>query len=144
MIKSGGGGLGSSGGLALGIKLARPDTAVVQVVGDGSFYFNNPAAVLATSKQYDLPLFTIVLDNAGWSAVKQATLRVYPKGEAQEIGAFQAQLAPDMDFAKIAEAAGAYGEKLVDPEAVPAAIARCLDAVRRGRSAVLHACVTKL
>jgi acetolactate synthase-1/2/3 large subunit len=144
MIKSGGGGLGSSAGTALGIKLANPDMTVVQIVGDGSFYFNNPAAVLATSKQYDLPLFTVVLDNTGWSAVKQATLRVYPKGEAQEIGAFQAQLAPDMDFAKIAEAAGAYGEKLTDPEQVPAAIARCLEAVRGGRSAVLHACVTKL
>ncbi|MDB5408599.1 MAG: acetolactate synthase [Rhodospirillales bacterium] len=144
MIKSGGGGLGSSGGTALGLKLAKPDAIVIQIVGDGSFYFNNPAAVLATSKQYGLPLFTIVFDNTGWSAVKQATLRVYPKGEAQDIGAFQAQLAPDMDFAKIAEAAGAYGEKLVDPDEVPAAIARCLEAVRGGRSAVLHACVTKL
>ena len=49
-----------------------------------------------------------------------------------------------MDFAKIAEAGGAYGELLTDPAAVEGAIARCLEAVASGRSAVLHAKVTKL
>ena len=49
-----------------------------------------------------------------------------------------------MDFAKVAEAAGAHGQLLSDPKDVDAAIARCLEAVRSGRSAVLHARVTKL
>ena len=49
-----------------------------------------------------------------------------------------------MDFSKVAEAAGAHGELVSDPDAVEAAIARCLDAVRGGRSAILHAKVTKL
>jgi acetolactate synthase I/II/III large subunit len=144
MISNAGGGLGSSGGTALGVKLARPDLTAVQIVGDGSFYFNNPSAVFAVSKQYGLPILTVVLDNTGWAAVKGATLRVYPDGEAKASGRFQSQLATGMDFSKIAEAAGAYGEKLVDPEQVPAAIRRCLDEVERGRSALLHACVTRL
>jgi acetolactate synthase-1/2/3 large subunit len=49
-----------------------------------------------------------------------------------------------MDFSKVAEAAGAHGELVSDPAAVEGAIARCLDAVHAGRSAVLHAKVTKL
>jgi acetolactate synthase-1/2/3 large subunit len=49
-----------------------------------------------------------------------------------------------MNFAKLAEAAGAYGELIDDPEAVPAAIQRCLMAVRGGQAAVLHARVTPL
>jgi acetolactate synthase-1/2/3 large subunit len=49
-----------------------------------------------------------------------------------------------MDFSKVAESAGCYGERIVDPGDVPAAIARCLSEVRVGRSALLHACVTKL
>jgi len=44
-----GGGLGWSGGLSLGVKLARPDRNVVQIVGDGSFYFSTPLAVFATA-----------------------------------------------------------------------------------------------
>ena len=144
LMRGGGGGLGNSGGMALGAKLAAPGRMIVQAVGDGSFYFNNPCSVYAASSQYKLPIFTIVLDNAGWSAVKESTLRVYPGGEAQAQNAFEAYLAPDPDFAKVGEAFGAYGEKVSDPADVPAAIKRCVDAVNSGRSAILHARVTKL
>jgi len=96
------------------------------------------------AKQYKLPIFTVVLDNSGWSAVKEATLRVYPDGEAKATNQYEALLAPDMNFAKLAEAAGAHGELVEDPEAVPAAIGRCLAAVRGGQAAVLHARVTPL
>jgi len=144
LIGLAGGGLGFSGGMALGAKLANPQRTVVQVVGDGGFYFCNPAAVYAVSKQYRLPIFTVVLDNSGWAAVKEATLRMYPDGEAKAHSQYQAQLAPEMDFAKVAEAAGAYGETLTDPTQASAAIARCLKEVRGGRAAVLHARVTPL
>jgi acetolactate synthase-1/2/3 large subunit len=144
MISNGGGGLGASGGMALGVKLARPDRTFIQVVGDGTFYFNNPPAVLATSKQHNLPIFTIVIDNSGWGAVKGSVLRVNPEDEAKDQNLFQSELAVDTDFSKMAEGFGAYGEKLVEPGQVPVAIKRCLDAVRGGRSALLHARVTKL
>ena len=65
-----GGGLGYSGGMALGAKLANPDVRVVQVVGDGGFHFSTPTSVYATAQRYDLPIFTVVLDNGGWQAVK--------------------------------------------------------------------------
>jgi len=133
-----GGGLGSSSGTALGIKLARPDATVVQMVGDGGFYFGNPSSVYAVSKQYKLPIVTVLFDNSGWSAVKEATLRVYPEGEAKATNEFNALLAPDIEFTKICEAAGGYGERVDEPEAVPAAIRRCLEEARSGRSALLH------
>ena len=139
LIGLAGGGLGFSGGMALGMKLAQPSRTVVQVVGDGSFYFCNPEAVFAVASQYRLPIFTLVLDNGGWAAVKEATLRMHPEGDAKRSGAFQSQLAQGMSFAKIAEAAGAHGETVREPSDVPAAIARCLEQVRAGRSALLHA-----
>jgi acetolactate synthase-1/2/3 large subunit len=86
----------------------------------------------------------VVLDNLGWSAVKEATLRVYPDGEAKSLGDFHARLAPDMDFAKVAHSAGAYGECVEDPAEVEAAIARCLEAMRNGQAALLHVRVTPL
>ncbi len=139
-----GGGLGFSGGMALGLKLAQPERTVVQIAGDGTFYFSNPQSTQAVSRQYKLPILTVVLDNSGWAAVKEATLRVYPEGEAKAAADYGALLAPDMDFAKVAEAAGAHGELVSDPDAVEGAIARCLAAVRSGRSAILHAKVTRL
>ena len=139
-----GGGLGFSGGMALGLKLAQPERTVVQIAGDGTFYFSNPQSTQAVSRQYKLPILTVVLDNSGWAAVKEATLRVYPEGEAKASADYGALLAPDMDFAKVAEAAGGHGELVSDPDAIEGAIARCLEAVRGGRSAILHAKVTKL
>ena len=139
-----GAGLGFSGSVALGLKLAMPDRIVMPIMGDGTFYFSNPQSVLAVSQKYGLPIFTVVLDNSGWGAVKEATLRVYPAGEAKAASDYGADFGTDMDFGKIAEAAGAHGEFLSEPADVDGAIARCLAAVRSGRSAVLHAKVTKI
>jgi acetolactate synthase-1/2/3 large subunit len=144
MVRVGGGGLGSSGGMALGAKLAAPERQMIQIIGDGSFYFNVTDSCLAVSKQYGLPILTIVLDNGGWSAVKESTLRVYPDGDARAENEFAAQLAADVDFAKVGEAFGAYGKKLSDPGEVVATIERALKEVRGGRSAVVHATVTRL
>jgi len=139
-----GGGLGFSAGTALGIKLAQAQQRVIHFVGDGSFYFSNPSSVYAVAKQYGLPILTVLLDNGGWSAVKESTLRMYPQGEAKSTNQFASDLGYSTDFAAIAEAAGAHGERLVDPEQVEAAIERCLTALDAGKSALLHVRITPL
>lgn len=71
-VNCGGGGLGWSGGGALGIKLAT-DTIegpgkgklVVQIVGDGSYLFSVPSSVYWISRRYSIPILTIVLNNKG-------------------------------------------------------------------------------
>lgn len=144
-----GGGLGFSGGTALGLKLARPDRHVVVVVGDGSFHFSAPDSVFATAQLHELPVLIVVLDNRGWSAVKQATLRMYPKGRAAETGRFQALLSNGRQgevrrFDKLAEAFGGHGEHVSDPAELDGAIMRCLAALDRGRAALLHVRVAPL
>jgi acetolactate synthase-1/2/3 large subunit len=143
-IRAGGGGLGWSGGMALGAKLASPHRLMLQICGDGGFYFGNPTSIFAVAQQYKLPIFSIVLDNSGWNAVKQSTLRVYPEGEAKAANEFEAELAPKVHFGKVAEAFGAYAEELSDPADAPAALARCVKEVRGGRAALLHARVTHM
>lgn len=72
-INCGGGGLGWSGGGALGIKLATDRLSggagkgkfVVQIVGDGTFLFSVPGSVYWISKRYNIPVLTIVLNNKG-------------------------------------------------------------------------------
>ena len=133
-VRSGGGGLGWSGGMALGAKLAAPDKMMVQVVGDGGFYFGGPSSVFSVAKQYNLPILVLLLDNTGWSAVKESTLRVFPQGTAKATDKFQASLMPDADFSKIGEAFGAHGEKVTNPDDVPAALRDCQQHERREES----------
>ncbi|CCD88567.1 putative acetolactate synthase putative thiamine pyrophosphate enzyme, N-terminal TPP-binding domain [Bradyrhizobium sp. ORS 285] len=144
-----GGGLGFSGGMALGLRLANPKTRVVQVIGDGAYHFAAPDSVYAVAQQYQLPIFTVILDNAGWQAVKASVQRVYPNGAAQQSDAFLSRLSTGRQdeqrrLADIACAFGAHGERVDDPEALDAAIERCLAAVDAGRAAVLHVDVTPL
>ena len=139
LLGGAGGGLGFGGGMALGVKLVRPKARVVHIVGDGSFHLGTPSSVYATSQRYGLPILTIVLDNGGWQAVKEAVLRVYPEGAAAASNEFQARLQGETrQFEKIGEAFGAYGECLRDPHEVGPALKRCLEALGEGRSAVLN------
>jgi acetolactate synthase-1/2/3 large subunit len=144
-----GGGLGFSGGMALGLKLARPKRRVVQVIGDGGFHFSSPDSVYAVAQQYQIPIFTVVLDNGGWQAVKSAVQRVYPKGIAAETDQFQSRLMSGRqgerrDFSAVAKAFGAYGECVTEPDELAAAIERCLAELDDGKAAVLHVQVTRL
>jgi len=144
-----GGGLGFSGGMALGLKLARPDRRIVQVIGDGGFHFSSPDSVFAVAQQYRLPVLTVVVDNGGWQAVKSAVQRVYPKGIAAETDQFQSRLTSgrqgeQRDFSAVARAFGAYGECVTEPDDLAAAIDRCLAALDDGNAAVLHVHVTRL
>jgi acetolactate synthase I/II/III large subunit len=144
-----GGGLGFSGGMALGLKLAQPDRRVVQVIGDGGFHFSSPDSVYAVAQQYGIPILTVVLDNGGWQAVKSAVQRVYPRGVAAETDQFQSRLASGRqgerrDFSAVARAFGAHGECVTEPDDLAAAIDRCLSALDDGRAAVLHVHITRL
>jgi thiamine pyrophosphate-dependent acetolactate synthase large subunit-like protein len=73
VFSSGAGGLGWSGGAALGIKLASESLQggkgkfVCQIIGDGCFLFSIPASVYWIAKTYEIPVLTIVLNNNGKS-----------------------------------------------------------------------------
>lgn len=139
---SAGGGLGSSGGLALGIKLARSDARVIHIIGDGTFHFSTPDSVYAVAHQYSLPILTVVLDNRGWQAVKSSTLRVYPSGVARDSDSFQSRLdgrESDLQrrFEDVGKAFGAHSERVVTAEDLRGAFRRCLSAIDAGQAAVL-------
>ena len=144
-----GGGLGFSGGMALGLKLAQPDRRIVQIIGDGGYHFSSPDSVYAVAQQYQIPILTVVLDNGGWQAVKSAVQRVYPKGVAAETDQFQSRLTSGRqgearDFSAVGRAFGAYGECVTEPDELATAIDRCFAALDDGKAAVLHVQVTRL
>lgn len=140
-----GGGLGYSAGMALGVKLARPKDRVVHIEGDGGFHFSTPTSVYAVAQARGLPIFTVVLDNGGWQAVKEAVLRVHPDGPAAQANDFQARLQGDQRrFEQVAMAFGAHGERVTRAEELDDAIARCLQEVDSGRAALLVVSVAKI
>lgn len=144
-----GGGLGFSGGMALGLKLAQPERRIVQIIGDGAFHFSSPDSVYAVAQQYQISILTVVLDNGGWQAVKSSVQRVYPKGVAAETDSFQSRLTAGRQgeqrrFSDIGRAFGAHGEHVTEPDDLDAAIDRCLKALDDGQAAVLHVEITKL
>ncbi len=122
-INCGGGGLGWSGGGALGIKLASDyehrdiesgDTTgkgkgkfVCQIVGDGTFLFSVPGSVYWISQRYDIPVLTVVLNNRGWNAPRRSMLLVHPDGEGSKVDnkALNISFEPTPDYAGIAKAA---------------------------------------
>jgi acetolactate synthase-1/2/3 large subunit len=132
--------LGWSIGASLGVKLADRSKTVVCGVGDGSYMFGAPEAAHWLSRKYDLPVLFVVWNNSEWSAVTQATRQVYPEGWAAQTGEFPfSDLSPSLDFELICQSAGGHGERVEDPADVPAALERCLRAVRvEGRQALLN------
>jgi acetolactate synthase-1/2/3 large subunit len=132
------GGLGSGVGFGLGAKLADPDRMVICCVGDGSFMFGNPTPALLVSKVLNCPILVIVANNGMWYAVEQSTIDVYPDGEAadtQEMPLTRFGHSPD--YAAIAVACGAYGEKVTDPKELEDALRRGLKKNEDGQAAVI-------
>ena len=148
-----GGGLGFSGGMALGMRLARPDRARVGADHRRRHAFHFSLAGFGLSLWHPsstrIPILTVVLDNGGWQAVKSAVQRVYPKGVAAETNSFQSRLSSGRQgeqrrFADIGRAFGAHGEHVTEPDDLACAIDRCLEALDDGTAAVLHVEITKL
>ncbi|MBV9111733.1 MAG: acetolactate synthase, partial [Hyphomicrobiales bacterium] len=97
----------------------------------------------------ELPIFTIVLDNRGWQAVKSSVMRVYPGGAAATSDMFLSRLESGRQgeqrrFEEVGRAFGAHGECVRAPQDVADAIDRCLAALADGRSAVLTARIPPL
>ncbi|EXJ71807.1 uncharacterized protein A1O5_05617 [Cladophialophora psammophila CBS 110553] len=150
VFSAGAGGLGWSGGAALGIKMATSaqnggkGKFVCQIVGDGCFLFSIPASVYWIAQRYEIPVLTIVLNNNGWNAPRKSLLLVHPDGLGSKVSNEELNIsfAPNPDYATIAK--GASGGKCwvgrVDTvEEVARMLPEAVDAVQHGVSALLDA-----
>ncbi|PIG81607.1 acetolactate synthase [Aspergillus arachidicola] len=151
-INCGGGGLGWSGGGALGIKLAtdhenggkNKGKFVCQIVGDGTYLFSVPGSVYWISRRYNIPILTIVLNNKGWNAPRRSMLLVHPEGDGSRATNedLNISFAPTPDYPGIAKAA-AGGELWTGTATTVSDLTRMLPeaikAVQSGTTAVLEA-----
>jgi acetolactate synthase-1/2/3 large subunit len=110
---------------ALAAKVVHPRRPVVAVAGDGDFLMC--AQELATAVQHGLDVVVLVVDNGRLGTIRMHQERTYP-------GRVVGTDLQNPDFAALAEAYGAAGERVEDTAAFPAAFERALAA---GRPALL-------
>jgi acetolactate synthase-1/2/3 large subunit len=136
--------LGNAWPRAVGIKMAAPEKMVIASGGDGSAVFSNPEAVLWTARRYHAPVLYIINNNNRYNAVETNLASYGGAGSyAGKTGFNGSDLSPSPNFSMIAEAMGAYGEKVTEPDQLPRALQRALDAVRSGRPAVLDTVIVR-
>ncbi|PHH91839.1 hypothetical protein CDD83_10089 [Cordyceps sp. RAO-2017] len=151
-INCGGGGLGWSGGGALGIKLATDAESggkgkfVVQIVGDGTYLFSVPGSVYWISKRYKIPVLTIVLNNKGWHAPRRSLLLVHPDGLGSKASNEEANISfdPVPDYAGIAKAAAdgdVFAAKVSRASELEGVLREAIAKVQAGQTAVVDCSV---
>ena len=100
---------------AIAAKLAFPERDVVAVVGDGSFGFN--AMELDTAVRHAVPILVVVANNAAWNIERHDQAVNYG-------GRVSGTTLLPTDYAALARALGAHGERVSAPEALGPALAR--------------------
>ncbi|KAF2193060.1 thiamine diphosphate-binding protein [Zopfia rhizophila CBS 207.26] len=147
-VNCGGGGLGWSGGAALGVKLATDVEGkkqfVCQIVGDGTYLFSIPGSVYWISKRYNIPVLTIVLNNKGWNAPRKSMLLVHPHGEGSKVSNEELNIsfAPTPDYSGIAKAAAGgdiWAAHASTAEELGRLLPEAIKMVLDGKTAVLDA-----
>ena len=107
----------------LGAQIAKPDKQVLVLHGDGSMGMN--AMEIDTAVRHNLPVVTVISNNAGWTARTPDTRK-----PGRELG-FTA-------YHEMAESLGAHGEKVEDPNEIRPALER---AFASGKAAVVNVIV---
>ena len=108
--------LGTSVGFGIGAKLAKPDTQVISISGDGSYIIN--IQDLETTVRLGLKNLTFVIaNNNDWGMIKS--------GQKLAMGKRYIDVdLPEFNFAKCAEGFGCYGEVVTDPNEIKPALDR--------------------
>ena len=104
----------------MGHSWPKPDKQVLVLHGDGSMGMN--AMEVDTAVRHNLPVVTVVSNNAGWTARSLDTRK-----PGRELG-FTA-------FHEMAQSLGGYGEQVEDPNEIRPALER---AYASGKAAVIN------
>jgi len=110
----------------LGAKCACPDRPVVTFTGDAGFWYH--IAEVETAARWNINAVTVVNNNSGGNQSKRGFDRVYggkQTDKARELWTFS-----KTDFARIAQDMGAFGIRVEQASAFPAALAQALAAQR--------------
>ena len=89
-----------------------------------------------------MPIIAVIFDNTKYAAMQGMHQKMYPKGVAVDTNVFHGTHINAPDFTKVAEAFGAYGERVENPAQVKQALKNALEANEEGRTAIIDVCVS--
>jgi len=116
--------IGNSPAQALGVKVGRPKQPVIALVGDGSLLLTNQ--VIPTAVEYEIPIIWIVMNNFGYRAVWAVQQKWFKRSMGAEFAMERTGELYSPDYAMMAEAFGARGEKVERPEKIRPALEKAL------------------
>ncbi len=119
-----GGGLGAGLPGALGVKLARPDSPVLAVVGDGAALYTIQA--LWTAAHYHIPVTYVICNNQSYRILKLNMLEYLGEAMAGRKFIGMDLVDPVLDFGQIARAFGIRGQRVERPEELGPALRSAL------------------
>jgi 3D-(3,5/4)-trihydroxycyclohexane-1,2-dione acylhydrolase (decyclizing) len=112
----------------LGVKMAKPDTEVVVMVGDGSYLMLN--SEIATSVMLGLKLTIVLLDNRGYGCINRLQMATGGANFNNLFKDARHETLPDVDFVAHAKSLGAVAEKAASIAELEAALGRARSADR--------------
>ena len=119
--------MGSGLGLALGAKLARPESVCVNFMGDSSFGMSGMD--IETGVRCDIPVLTIVFNNG--------TMGGYERHHPVATRTHRINLQTG-NYSKVAAALGAASERVEMADEVGPALIRAIESTKNGKSAVVE------
>jgi acetolactate synthase-1/2/3 large subunit len=102
----------------MGAKVAKPNTQVIVLSGDGSFGMNGME--VDTMMRHNIPVITVISNNGGWAAVGGM-------GAGRDLG--------NTHYEKLADVFGAHSEYVEKPSDIRPALER---AAASGKPAVVN------
>lgn len=111
---------------AIGAKLAKPDTPVVAFLGDGDFMMIMQE--LSTMAQYNIPVVVLLVNNAGWMAIKDLQHDVYGRDFTFGNDWLKDGKSYSPDFTEIAKNFGIHSQKISQESEVEEALNTALAA----------------
>lgn len=124
--------MGFGVGGAIGAQLARPESPVVAVVGDGGMLMHMSA--VATAVEYQLPIIWVVWNNCGYVSIRDLQKGFLGREFKTRFRNEQNGELLSVDFAALATSMGAKGVRVERAADLSAAIET---AIRSGRTTVL-------
>jgi benzoylformate decarboxylase len=130
--------LGWAVGTSLGVKIARPDSQVVCLVGDGSFLFGQLESLWSFSR-YDVPVIIVVFNNRSYEGPRKRmyNLSTHSEETTKDMACYLGD--PDVDFVGIAKSFDIKGEVVSAPDQIKPAMQRAVQATKDGRPYLIDA-----
>jgi acetolactate synthase-1/2/3 large subunit len=112
--------LGIGPPFAIAAKLARPESRVLILYGDGSFGLS--AMEYESAIRQRIPFVGVIGNDGAWGQIKVAQESLYGPGNTPA-----ALLSQDTGYDRMVQALGGYGERVTDPADIRSALGRAFD-----------------